>query len=915
MAKEASAAAALAVALGEDPVRLTADGRIVDFLDSGKSRSNKPEEWVRQTFARKLHYEYGYPKALMAFEAPVKVGSSTLAIDIAIYRTSDDAAARRQAGLAIVVETKAPTVTEGEEQLASYIFGTSADGGMWVNDRDPPRYYRRQDAPERKLIAWPNIPRAGMEWETVGRHSKASLKLPHNLVETFRRCHNALYKVGIDSADLAMDMVRIILAKYQDETNEGETCQFRCSAIEAQAATGRKKVAGRVRTLFQQVRDSDPDVFDAHEDIEAGDREIVTVVAELQDFRFVPEEDSDQTFDVVGAAYEVYVGSHLKGDRGQYFTPRLIVQLVVRMLDPTEADVILDPAMGSGGFLIASMRHVIRRIRRSKRSAAAKTSEILKARRKLFGIDKSPKLVKIAKTNMILASDGHAGLVHGDTLEPPERLPAEFMVQAGPGRPTAILTNPPFGATSEHRLTFEKHSEVLAQFDISRVWGGDATGVLNPTTVWVPGGVPPEYLFLERCLRWLAPKGRLGIVIPRGVLANGEARTLRTMLLRESHVLAVINCHDDTFKPHTDAKAAIILCERKEHPTDTDADYPIFMAVSQAIGHTGLGEPIYRCDGKGDVVLDHGHPVIDQDTDDIFRAWIALRRGEPSSSDYYFLTSRHKLAADLNLNPTLYLPHLMKARTEALALGERDGWKTRRLGDIAEVFNGPRFKRPYADKGVTSGDTIRRYLTGNAVTQWRRENVKYLDLAKAKPVQLRMIDKLYLRRGTILITDSGTVGRVVYATADLDGAVGTNNLIRVVIEDEALRGYVFQFLQSHMGQAQLRRNIYGGIVDHIEPPHVADVLVAVPDDRAALEAVGLPVIRAMEAQERAREHEAMSELRLGALLETGALPSEQAAKFAALVESWKANPLSKDETKLLDMAIEEIAAERIALDE
>src|ERR1700761_2244417 len=119
-----------------------------------------------------------------------------------------------------------------------------------------------------------------------------------------------------------MDMVRIILAKYRDETNEGDTCEFRMNPLELKSAERRRQVAARVKRLFEQVRDDNRDVFDAHETITAGDREIATVVSELQDFRFLQDEESEDTYDVVGAAYEVYVGSHLKGDRGQYFTHR-----------------------------------------------------------------------------------------------------------------------------------------------------------------------------------------------------------------------------------------------------------------------------------------------------------------------------------------------------------------------------------------------------------------------------------------------------------------------------------------------------------------------------------------------------------------------------------------------------------------
>lgn len=856
-----------------DRIRLSADGRLVDFVDPNVTRPDTPEERVRQMYARKLHYEYDYPRNLMVVGSPINIGSEVRYADIAIYHDAFSAKQRDQAKIRLIVETKAGDLTTGIGQLKSYIFASSAEGGVWLNATDAPSYFRRYDQPTQRLELWPNIPRESETWDSIGRHKKSQLRPPHNLVETFKRCHNALYKVGIDSEDLAMDMVRIILAKYRDETNAGEICEFRINPEEMQLPEQRRQVAARVQKLFRQVREDNKDVFDEHEKITAGDREIATVVSELQDFRFLPDAESDEIYDVVGAAYEVYVGSHLKGDRGQYFTHRLIVQLMVRLVDPDEKDIILDCAMGSGGFLVTAMRHVVQKIAKSRRPSVAKRSAISNLHSHIFGIDKAPKLVKVARTNMILASDGHSGLIRGDSLEPFDKnLPEDFWRKVGPEVPTVILTNPPFGATSEHKITADKDPQILSQFRVGHVWKlNESAGELQPSSQMVGEGVPPEYLFVERCIEWVAPSGKIGIVIPRGILDNDKALPLRTLIFRNTRVLAVINCHDDTFKPYTDAKTAILILEKKAHSGDKDTDYPIFMAISQGIGHNGIGEPIYKTNATGDQVLVNGEPVLDHDCDDIYKAWLAIQDGKKSPSEYYFSVHRKAITENLNLNPVRYLPRYTKSRQTVLEFGEREEWKVERLGQIAKVFNGPRFKRPYADKGVNSGSKIVRYFTGNAITQTRGENLKYLDLDKAKPVQLKMIAKLYIERGMILITDSGTVGRVVYATAYHHGAVGTNNLIRVVIEDEVLRGYVYQFLQSKLGQDQLRANVYGAIVDHIEPDDVKQIFVPVPRDQKTLESVGLPALRSTEFQEQAFIEQEISKIELA---QAGGFPNE-----------------------------------------
>jgi type I restriction enzyme M protein len=209
-------------------------------------------------------------------------------------------------------------------------------------------------------------------------------------------------------------------------------------------------------------------------------------------------------------------------------------------------------------------------------------------------------------------------------------------------------------------------------------------------------------------------------------------------------------------------------------------------------------------------------------------------------------------SGSLSLNPVRYLPQYGNSVNAVIELGESPGWRLERLGDIAVVFNGPRFKRPYAEEGVTSGPGITRYFTGTAMTQARGENLKYLDYHKASAIQRKQLDALTIHSGHILVTDSGTLGRIIYATQYHDGAIATNNLVRVVIEDEALRGFVYQFLTSDLGQHQLLRNTYGTIQDHLEPQHVEEVLIPIPEDTAIVERIGRAALQSIEQAEQSR---------------------------------------------------------------
>jgi type I restriction enzyme M protein len=198
------------------------------------------------------------------------------------------------------------------------------------------------------------------------------------------------------------------------------------------------------------------------------------------------------------------------------------------------------------------------------------------------------------------------------------------------------------------------------------------------------------------------------------------------------------------------------------------------------------------------------------------------------------------------LNPVRFLPCFHESLADVIHLGDSPDWELRRLGEIARVFNGPRFRRPYADAGRSQGVGIHKYFTGTALTQAKGENLKYLDESKADRATRKCLAKLRIQEGWILITDSGTLGRVIYARKEHHGSIATNNLIRVVIEDHILRGYVYQFLQSRHGQDQLLQGTYGTNQDHIEPEHVREVLIPIPKDRALLEEIGRKALESVE---------------------------------------------------------------------
>ncbi len=818
-------------------VQYTADGsRLIDFLDESVLLADKPEERRRQEFLRVLHYEYGYPKAQMGREVAINIGrNERIFADIVVYRSVESALCNDQGQIRFCVEVKSDSESSGHNQLASYVFFTSSEGAVWTNGSTT-RYYRRFDAPDRRLEPSNGVPRPGEDWDTIGILSKDKLTKPRDIKRLLRICHQKLFRAGIESEDLAMDMVRIILAKWRDEAAANQLPRFHCTAEEYRSPAGRDAVARRVQELFAEVRDQNPEVFESVEDITAPPNHIAEVVSELQAFRLLVDEDA--WWDVLGAAYEQYTATYFRQTNGQFFTNRLVVHMMVEMTEPSADDVILDPAGGSGGFITAALRHIRKRLLESS-PEAARRQLFEQVRRSVGLIEKAPRLVKVAKTAAILTGDGHDNFYPGDSLRPltDKWFNAGFLTRFGSERPTLILTNPPYAGSSEGRLT---DPEILQQFEVAKVWRDD-----NPTDSLIPGGTPPELLFLERCLQWLRPGGRMGIVIARGMLDTQTAFAARTLLLEHAEIRGVINLHKDTFQPYTGVKTCVMIVEKPERGRPAK-DYPIFMAVSRKIGQDSQGVPVFRIDENG-----YETEELDHDLDHILNKYREFRQGILPKSEFIFSILKSELDPDTrNLNPQHYLPAYNESIKRAMQLGEQDGWTIKTIGNIdPHVFKGARFRSQNLETDIRDAPGVEPFFTPSTLLQDRADSVKHLDISRAQGGQREKIEASRAQRGEILITRSGSIGRVIYVTNHLDGVLISGDLIHLRIEDLDLRHYVYLMLKHEIGQHQMLRNEYGSVQQHLEPRHVRDVIVPVPDDETVIATLVQDVKRSITAKE------------------------------------------------------------------
>lgn len=598
-------------------------GKILDFIDGETQRVETPEEYVRQEIAKSLVREYRYPKADIAVEYTIRVGTRKPRADLVIFQHQ---AAHEQASAMLIIECKAPSIKaadkkDGVDQLQSYMAACpNVLYGMWTNGVE--RFcYRRTESGGKVLVEEvPDLPEFGRSDEDADRPRFDQLKPATSdaLLFAFRRCHNFIAgNQGLQKPQAFWELLKLIFCKIHDERHNDEV-QFFAAPNERHRVNGPIKVQKRIEALFQQVKQDYPTIFRDSEGIELKPVVLAYLVSQLQKYSLL---ESD--IDVKGRAYEEIVGSNLRGDRGEFFTPRNVCRLAVAMLDPNEKQLMLDPACGTGGFLITAMNHTIEKIRAAEmikwankqdRAERAIGERIKKfAAQFIVGIDFNPELVKATKMNMVMNNDGSGGLYQANSLEAPARWEAELRNRNILGQVDLLFTNPPFG--SKIPVT---DPAILEQFDLGHVWSYDKLADKWVKSENVQKSQPPEILFIERCVRFLKPgSGRAAIVLPDGILGSPGLGYVREWILRNTRILASVDLHPDTFQPFVSVQTSVLVVQRKtdqqialEAAAGKMQDYPVFMAVANHVGHDKRGNITYVRDSKGNEIYEHVEEMI-----------------------------------------------------------------------------------------------------------------------------------------------------------------------------------------------------------------------------------------------------------------------------------------------------------------
>lgn len=530
------------------------------YVEDGKAN---PEEIVRQLWVYKLIHQYGYKMDEIDLEAGVQFGTEvgTKAADIIVYTDNSKETPK------IIVECKKPKRKDGIEQLKSYMNAKGAPVAVWSNGSDSIILYRPY--PKEFDDTLFDIPKRGQEPKDVLETKKTLLQLKKDF--NFKKIIQDLEELVLaDSGkDEFNEIFKLIFAKIWDEKEALENRRDR--TVEFGKALDPDITFDRINGLFKKACEEWPGIFKENEDIELAKRHLQVCVGPIEGVRLL-----GSNLRIMDDAFEYLLPTESKKKKGQFFTPRHVVEMCVRMLNPTRKEYVMDPACGSGGFLLHAMEWCYpvgdndqRELRKHKYAA-----------KYLWGIDFEARAAKTSRALMLIAGDGHTNIFGPDvnSLDPKTWYESgsgqALMLGLRQAKLTAkkipeqenlrdedkaweyfnelkfdvILANPPFAGEIKDR-------KMLVHYDLAKPALKRAGNNKSPKE-------ERDVLFIERILKMLRPGGRAAIVLPQGKFNNSSLAFIREWILKKARLLAVVGLHPNTFKPHTGTKTSVLFVQK-----------------------------------------------------------------------------------------------------------------------------------------------------------------------------------------------------------------------------------------------------------------------------------------------------------------------------------------------------------------
>jgi len=597
-----------------------------DILIYDKNKNlAKPEEIIRQLWLYTLVRKYKYPLERIEVEKSVYFGREIHAkkADIVIYKED-------KITPYIIFEVKEPKEKKALEQLKAYMSGEGAEAGVWSNGIEKVILYRPY--PKEYITTLSDIPKANQTWDDLFEEKKFynQLTSDFDLFYIIKRLEEmVLAQAGVN---VFQEIFKLIYAKLYDEDQAKNVRKDK--EVYFRVYKDPKKTYQVINyELFQKAIGKWPDIFSPLEKIELTPDQLQVCVPLLEDIKLF--ESGREELEIIDKAFEYLVAEVSKGKKGQYFTPRNVIKMCVKMLNPKENEFVIDPACGSGGFLIHTMYWVWDNYLRDASWEAKRDY----AGTYLFGIDFDENMRKTSQALMLIAGDGKHHIFKRNSLDARDWVREEAEEARVAIRKAGLLRS------FENPIEDEENKKTFRylNFDVLMTnppFAGEIadTGLLRQYEFAKKDGklkrkMERHLLFLERCLDMIKPGGRMAIVLPQGVLNNTNLEWVRQWLLEKARILAVVGLHVNTFKPHTGTKTSVLFLQKwNDNPklgplNPYQEDYPIFMAVSKKPGKDNSGEYVYKKDEKGNFILDEkGRRILDHDLDEIAEEFIKFAK-------------------------------------------------------------------------------------------------------------------------------------------------------------------------------------------------------------------------------------------------------------------------------------------------
>ena len=756
---------------------------ITDYI-SGIQVNATPEEIdAVQVFSKQLVEDYGYPKEHIQTHPQYRVKirpsdkKKEYPVDIAVFQDKT----KFEDNLYIVVECKKKNRKDGRTQLENYLTLSSAYLGVWFNGEE--RFFiHKFIKPNGEIIfeEIPNIPKFGQKIEDIGRFKRVDLKPTHNLKAIFKsiRNHLAANTVGATRDEvLAQQLINIIFCKIYDEkyTAPDEIIKFRIGTNEKP-----EDVKKRILELFKDVKTNLPDILDVKDEITLDPNSIKFIVGELQNYSLMECER-----DVVADAFETFIGHALKGGLGQFFTPRNVVKMIVDILQPNENDKIIDPACGSGGFLIESLKFVWQQI--DEKCNKLGWNEVDKFKKKIDvatrnfrGIDKDYFLSKVAKAYMNLVGDGTTGIFCEDSLENPKNWRSDAKTKIELGTFDILLTNPPFGDKIK-----VKGEEKLKQFEIAYNWK-------VKDNVYIKGKLkeeqPPQILFIERCLQLLKDGGRMAMVLPEGTFGNPSDRYIWNYLLQNSQIEAIISTPSDTFQPHTHFKTSVMVLKKGK----PEKDYPIFMSIPATCGHNKNGKQIYKLNNDGSFVLDeNNNKIIDDEIPFVANQYQNFKKGTFNKTSHLGFILNYSEIKNWIFIPDYYDPEL---KEEIITLSKSAEYQVKNIRELVnekllQIKRGNEIGSEFYGRGDIP------FIRTSDIVNWELK----IDPIKCVPEEIyeQYKEQQDVQENDILFVKDGTflIGRSAIVTEQDEKIIIQSHLLKIrVSKNNNINAYYLLYL-------------------------------------------------------------------------------------------------------------------------